>query len=247
MTPIMQANTFTLTLEEAYMLTPSVKHFVFTPENPLDYLPGQFVTIHFQHGEKMLRRSYSIANPPTHTNATIEFAAGFVEKGPGTELLFDLKPGDTLKATGPFGRLTLKEKDPQRYIFVATSTGITPYRAMLPVLQQRLLAVPHLAVIILQGVQTHADLLYHQDFLAFAQQNPPVTYRTQLSRAQPTDLEPHEYVGYVQSCFPALQLNPETDIVYLCGNPGMVDESFTDLKERGFTIQQIVREKYISR
>jgi NAD(P)H-flavin reductase len=51
----------------------------------------------------------------------------------------------------------------------------------------------------------------------------------------------------VQSSFPELDLNPEEDMVYLCGNPGMVDESFSDLKDRGFAIQRIVREKYISR
>jgi NAD(P)H-flavin reductase len=43
-----------------------------------------------------------------------------------------------------------------------------------------------------------------------------------------------------------LSLNPDEDIVYLCGNPGMIDESFAYLKDKGFALQRIIREKYIS-
>lgn len=230
------------------MITPSVKHFVFTPSTPIDYTPGQFITIHIEVGDKTLRRSYSLATPPT-TGHRLEFDAGFVENGPSTELLFNLKPGDTLNTTGPFGRLILKDEanEPTRYILMATSTGVTPYHAMLPALSARLNANPDLQVVILQGVQTQADLLYHDDFLAFAKQHPNATYRAQLSRVTAETLGESEHLGYVQSSFPALDLNPDADIVYLCGNPGMVDEAFSELKNKDFTIQRIVREKYISR
>ena len=51
----------------------------------------------------------------------------------------------------------------------------------------------------------------------------------------------------MQFIYPELHLNPEQDLVYLCGNPGMIDDSFSYLKEQGFAMQQIIREKYISR
>lgn len=230
------------------MLTPSVMHFVFKANPAFEYLPGQFITIHIKKDEKILRRSYSIANPPS-SNGQIEFAAGFIEGGPGTTLLFNLNPGDVIQTTtGPFGRLILKpaEEEPRRYIFVATSTGITPYRAMLPQLQTRLDENPALEVVILQGVQTQKDLLYHNEFLNFAN-HPRVTYRAQLSREDEASLKAHEYAGYVQTAYDALNLHPEEDMVYLCGNPGMVDDSFAKLKDKGFGIQRIIREKYISR
>lgn len=244
--PIMQANTFDITLEEAYMLSPQVKHFVFNPATPFEYTPGHFITFHLEHDEKTLRRSYSIANAP-RANGQIELAAGFVEHGPGTEVLFNLKPGDTLKTTGPFGRLLLKDENPKRYIFLATSTGITPYRAMLPELTQRLARDPELHVVILQGVQTRADILYHEEFIAWAKASPRATYRAQLSREDASQLGGYEHAGYVQTAFDTLHPNPEEDLVYLCGNPGMVDNAFSQLKDRGFSVQRIVREKYISR
>ncbi len=230
------------------MISPNVKHFIFRANlSPaFDYLAGQFITIHFEHEGKMLKRSYSIANVPTQNNR-IEFAAGYVEGGPGTQLLFNLAPGDTININGPFGRLILKEDTPRRLILAATSTGITPYRAMIDALKDRLRKQPELKIVILQGVQRREDLLYTDEFLMLAQEFPQVTFRAHLSRESQENLLPHEHKGYVQRAFPELNLNPEEDLVYLCGNPGMIDDAFNDLKERGFAMQQIIREKYISR
>ncbi|GGI86405.1 ferredoxin--NADP(+) reductase [Legionella impletisoli] len=229
------------------MLSPNVKHFIFRSDlNPaFDFIPGQFITIHFERDGKILRRSYSIANVPEQNNI-IEFAAGFVEGGPGSDLLFNLKPGDAIDINGPFGRLILKDEVPKRYIFVATSTGITPYRAMLPALQKRLEENKLLEVVILQGVQKREDILYGDEFLRFAKEHPRVSFFAHLSRENEHHLLDHERRGYVQTAFPTLALNPEQDLVYLCGNPGMIDESFAYLKDKGFDMQRIVREKYIS-
>lgn len=244
----MQATTFSISLDDTRMLSPKVKHFIChsSQEPAFDYLPGQFITLHFQRDEKTIRRSYSIANAPSHDNC-IEFAAGFVEQGPGTDYLFNLKPNDCLNITGPFGRLVLKEETPKRYIFVATSTGITPYRAMIPELTQRLQAHPHLEIVIIFGVQTREDVLYYDELIAFAHQSTRVTLRIHLSRQSIDEQKPYEHAGYVQHSFPALNLDPEQDIFYLCGNPAMIDDAFAYLKDHGFAAQHVIREKYISR
>ena len=243
----MAINTFPITLIETRMLTPQVKHFVFeTQQSPaFTYLPGQFITLHFEKDGKTLKRSYSIANSPTQDNR-IEISAGYIAGGPGTELLFHLKPGDKVEVSGPFGRLTLRDEQPKRYIFVATSTGVTPYRAMLDELKQRIQANPSLKIVILQGVQKREDLLFPEEFFAVQQQFPQISFRAHLSRQPETDLGDCEYSGYVQTAFADLALNPEEDVVYLCGNPSMIDEAFEQLKTLGFTTQQIIREKYIS-
>ena len=244
----MQPTTFPIILEEAYMASPHVKHFIFkSTQTPVfDYIPGQFITIQFEREGKLIRRSYSIANEPLQNNR-IEFAAGHVEGGPGTELLFNLKPNETINISGPYGRLILKDHTPGRYLLVATSTGITPFRAMITELKKRLKANPALNVVILQGVQKKEDVLYREEFLALATNYPQVTFRMHLSREQAKDLQDHEYTGHVQTAFPELELNPQQDIVYLCGNPGMIDESLAYLTNSGFTTQQIIREKYISK
>lgn len=244
----MQINTFPITLKTSFMITSKVKHFIFSCElTPhFHYLPGQFITIHFEHQGKMLKRSYSIANTPKQDNQ-IELAAGYFANGPGTELLYNLQPGDTLEASGPYGRLIIKEEQPKRYILVATSTGITPYRAMLDQLNTLLEQHPQLEVVILQGVQRREELLYAPEFEAFAQKNARSTFMPYLSRQPAHELQNNERNGYVQHAFSTLNLDPQQDVIYLCGNPGMIDEAFNLLKEQGFGTQQIIREKYISR
>lgn len=243
----MAIQTFPVTLEESFMLSPKVKHFVFRTEleTAFTYKPGQFITVHFELDGKMLRRSYSVANAPKNDNR-IEFAAGYVDNGPGTELLFNLKPGDTLNINGPFGRLVLREPAPKRCILVATSTGVTPYRAMMPALAELLQQDADFQVEILQGVAHANEVLYADEFLSFAKQYDRVGFKACLSRENEHTLQAHETKGYVQHQFGNLLLNPDTDTVYLCGNPAMIDDSFAQLKDMGFAMQQIIREKYIS-
>lgn len=244
----MQINTFPITLKESSMISPKVKHFIFTCEvvPHFNYLPGQFITIHFEHQGKSLKRSYSIANAPKKDNQ-IEIAAGYFANGPGTELLYNLTPGDTIQVSGPYGRLIIKDEIPGRFILVATSTGITPYRAMLQELSTLMEQHSELEVVILQGVQRREEILYATEFQEFSQKHPKVTFRPYLSRQPVHELNENEFSGYVQHAFPTLNLNPQRDVVYLCGNPGMIDEAFNTLKEQGFAMQQIIREKYISR
>jgi ferredoxin-NADP reductase len=243
----MSLTPFTLVLENSYMLTPNVKHFIFrrADQQIMSFIPGQFITIHLEHPEKTYRRSYSIANVPTNHNI-IEFAASYIPSGIASELLFNLKPGDQLNTTGPFGRLILKEDNPKRYILVATGTGVTPYRAMRNILQQKLDADPNLHIVILQGSSTSKDVLYGDEFLNWTQQSSRVMFRSYLSKETNLNLEKNEFKGYVQNAFSELNLNPAQDLIYLCGNPGMIDDSFEQLKNYGFESQHIIREKYIS-
>ena len=245
----MAVETFPITLKDAFMLSPKVKHFIFQCDlkPAFDYLPGQFVTIHFDHEDKILRRSYSIANVPTQNNH-IEIAASYIKDAPGTTLLFNLKPGDTLQASGPYGRLTLKE-DPafKRYLLIATSTGITPYRSMFVELIKRIKDNPELSIVILQGVQKREDILYLDELVALTQKYSQMTFYACLSREDQNALSTNEYAGRVQQLLPSLDLNPQTDLVFLCGNPSMIDDAFLLLKDKDFPIQHIIREKYISR
>lgn len=245
--------TFPIVLKSVTVIAPQVKHFVFHCEKNAEgeafsYVAGQFITIHFEREGQMLRRSYSIATIPSIFKETqcIEFAAGYVDNGPASELLFNLKPGDSLEATGPFGRLVLKEDVPKRYVFLSTSTGVTPFRAMLNQLAERFAANPLLNVILLEGVQYQQDILYADDFLAFAKKHPQFKFYACYSREKEATLQPHERSGYVQSLFPEIHLNPSEDAVYLCGNPGMIDDAFLMLKEKAFEVKNIFREKYIS-
>jgi ferredoxin-NADP reductase len=238
---------FNLVLDSVHDIAPGVKHFAFRREDgePLEFLPGQFVQLFFDCGDgEKFRRSYSIASVPGR-DATIDIAVSAVVDGRATERFWALKPGDMVEAMGPFGRLVLRDEPPARHVLVATGTGVTPYRAMLPDLANRL-ETGWPEVHLLMGVRTREDLLYGDEFVAFAQAHPGFRFTAHYSREPDDALQSWERRGYVQHAFPELGLDPNSDVVYLCGNPDMIDQSMAWLTERGFPAPRVRREKYIS-
>lgn len=243
----MAIKTFPLKFCWAKNIAPDVKHLAFEKiEGPaFEFIPGQFISIHFEWEDKLLRRSYSVASVPGKSDL-IEFSLSYVPDGAASQFLFNLKDDDIINVSGPYGRLILRDETPQRYLLVATGTGVTPYRSMLPELSKRLTADPELTIELLLGVRTRADALYEDEFLAFAEQHPNFHFHLHLSREALSDPKAHEKKGYVQHGLKDLNLDPERDIIYLCGNPNMIDESVVLTKEFEFPIQQVRREKYVS-
>ncbi|MBI5448228.1 MAG: ferredoxin--NADP reductase [Gammaproteobacteria bacterium] len=240
--------TFTIKLVAIQELTPTTRHFQFirTDEQTLPFIPGQFITLHIPAGDKKLRRSYSLASIPGQ-DTTLDFAASYVEDGLASEFLFHLSLGAEIEASGPAGRLVLRDDDQvERYLLLATGTGVTPYRAMLPTLEKKI-QTQQTQVIIMEGVRTPAHLLYSHDFLRYAQKYPShCRFGAYYSRHTGEPLQAHEHEGNICKHLPSLQPNPQTDIIYLCGNPNMIDEAYEILKEKGFDASRVRREKYIS-
>jgi ferredoxin-NADP reductase len=238
---------FELKLNSTRMLTPSVLHLAFSRSDgqAFPFIPGQFITFVLPAGEKVARRSYSIANAPS-PSAEIEIAVSPVEKGIATEILFNLKPGECLTTTGPFGRLILpKDNLPQKIVLAATGTGVSPYRAMLSQIHDLLATHATLEITVLLGVQYRHDLLYGEDFSEFAKKHSRFQFRAYLSREEKLT-ETQEYKGYLQQAFKELNLNSAEDLVYLCGNPNMIDDAFAQLVDAGFPTSHVKREKYLS-
>lgn len=236
---------FELELESARLIAPRVRELTFRRADgaTMPYLAGQFVTLHLPREGKDLRRSYSIATVPGRGDGAFALAASYVENGRATGILFGMEPGARVRATGPFGRFVLRDDPPGRYLLIATGTGVTPYRAMLPELESRI-AAGRCEVDLLLGVRTRTELLYGDEFAALAAREPRFRFHPCLSR-EPV-LGPGEQRGHVQGRLAALGLDPTRDIAYLCGNPAMVDAAFAALSAAGFASVNVRREKYVS-
>ena len=234
------------------MLAPSVGHYQFVRDDgqPLDFVPGQFIQVHFRYADGTpAKRSYSLATIHDHAlgpGEAVEIAVSYVPGGAATALFEGLPEGGHVEASGPFGRFCLMPGDRNaRYLLIATGTGVTPYRSMLPQLQS-LMAERGVEVVLLQGARTPAELLYGDEFRAFADAHPRFRYVPCLSRELPPDPHPDVRHGYVQQHLGAFAPDAAHDIAYLCGNPDMVDACFEALKGFGLPVPQIRREKYVS-
>jgi ferredoxin-NADP reductase len=244
---------FPLKLVARRMLAPTVAHLSFVRDDgqPLDFIPGQFLQVHFHYGDgTATKRSYSLATIHDHAlgpGDAVEIAVSYVAGGAATALFEGLEPGGRIDASGPYGRFCLLPADAnRRYLLIATGTGVTPYRAMLPQLAA-MIAERGIQVLLLQGARTPEELLYGDEFRAFADAHPAnFRFVPCLSRGLPAQPHPDVRHGYVQQFLPEFAPDAATDIAYLCGNPNMVDACFETLKAAGLPVPQIRREKYVS-
>lgn len=248
---------FPLKLVSRRMLAPSVGHYSFVREDgqPLDFIPGQFIQVHFEYADgTATKRSYSLATIHDHAlgpGEAVEIAVSYVPGGAATALFEALEIGGTVQASGPFGRFCLMPQDTnRRYLLIATGTGVTPYRAMLPQLES-LIASRGVEVVLLFGARTPAELLYGDEFREFASKHPSnFRFVPCFSRELPAAGSPQAQAdvrhGYVQQFLDEFVPNADGDIAYLCGNPNMVDACFEALKGHGLAVAQVRREKYVS-
>jgi ferredoxin-NADP reductase len=251
------ANQFPLRLVGSRMLAPSVRHLDFARDDglPLDFVPGQFIQVHFNYPDGTpTKRSYSLATIHDHAlgpGESVQIAVSYVPGGAATALFAALVEGQQIQASGPYGRFVLGAGDQnKRYLLIGTGTGVTPYRAMLPQLAQ-LIAERGVEVVLLFGARTKEELIYGEDFDAFAAAHPGFRFLPCFSREQPAADDAglrhaQVHAGYVQDALAGLAPAAEGDIAYLCGNPNMVDTVFETLKAAGLAIPAIRREKYVS-
>lgn len=220
----------TARLVESRELAPNTRHFEFeSPDWKPAFVPGQFLS--FTRGE--ITRAYSIASEPGGDKFAL--CANLVEDGLFSPVLFGLQPGDEVDFRGPYGAFILR-RDPADSIFVATGTGIAPFRSML----RAQLASGQMFTLIF-GVRYMHTLLYHDEWLRLAQQYPNLDYRPTLTRP---DASWTGRTGRVQAhVLEAVGTRRDLN-VYMCGMREMVDDLRAQLKSTGFDRRQMIYEKY---
>jgi ferredoxin-NADP reductase len=218
-------------------LAPGVRNFVFEAVGmeKLEFTPGQFVSFSDTVNGKVITRAYSIASAPSQGNR-FELCLNLVEDGAFTPHLFSLTPGAVMQMPPPLGTFTLPM--PHRdALFVATGTGIAPFRSML----KTYLVADSPAFTLLFGVRYESHLLYRAEFEEMARRHAHFRFWPTVTQPGP------EWTGRRGRVQPHLEeaLGGRRDIdVLLCGLRPMVDDVRRILKESGFDRKQIRYEKY---
>lgn len=241
-----------VTIVANQFLTPKIRliRFSFEKNQAFDYIPGQFISVHLpnpDNPEKPVKRSYSIATMRIEGESQneIDIVLTILPDGFSSQFFDNAKTGTEINISGPYGALVLPQELPRRLFFVATSTGVAPYRAMLPQLSSILKGRDDLDVELILGVQNREEALFNEDFRVFQENHHHFQFNVCYSRAVDIALGHDEYSGYVQSRLKALAPNPENSLVYLCGNPKMIDDAYKLLSDRGFNPRTVKREKYV--
>jgi ferredoxin-NADP reductase len=223
-------------------LSEPTKHLEFEMEGVprFGFVPGQWLSLKQTKpdGEE-LTRAYSIASPPADDNR-FALCLNRVQDGFMSNFLCDMKEGAEIGCQGPFGDFILRP--PLRdSIFIATGTGIAPFRSML----HWLLAEPSRhqsrSFFLLFGSRTQKDIYYHQEFLQLAAEHPNFDYLPTLSRGGP---EWKGLRGYVQEHVPGVVQGRSEMHAYICGLDKMIKANRELLKGLGWDRKSIRYEKY---
>lgn len=239
---------FNVTLSRIRRLSESTLDFRFERDDgsAVEFEPGQFFRFTFTDDEGEFERSYSLCNFGDDVTGSrfLDLVISHVENGRATRLLFNCSEGISASVTGPYGRLVLPADLPRRLFLVATSVGLAPFMPMLtkaaPMIDEGKCEL-HLVL----GVRDPGEFIYRNELLTFAREHANFRLSVCYSRELPVKPAKTDFEGYVQSRLASLEPEPTSDRVMLCGNPGMIDEAFADLKSLGFSGREVVREKYV--
>jgi CDP-4-dehydro-6-deoxyglucose reductase len=216
-------------------IAPHTRHFEFeTPDWKPAFVPGQFLSLSATVNGDEITRAYSIVSPP---GERVALCANLVSGGHLSPFLFGMKPGDEIDFKGPYGAFILR-RPVSDSIFVATGTGIAPFRSML---LSQLSENRDRQFTLIFGVRHEYGLLYHDELSGLAHAHPNFRYLPTLTR-------PSEHwsglTGRVQQhTLEALGEHRDVD-VYICGLHEMVNDVRAKLKEAGLDRKRIIFEKY---
>ena len=191
-------------------------------QRDFDFRPGQIVGL--SSGDPMPFRWYSIASGTE--DERIEVVFDVVAEGALTPLLARAEAGDTLLVTGPRGEFAETGTDG---LWIATGTGIAPFRSMTRSgLGKR--------KILVHGARGRADFLFSGEFAASLGER----YVRCASREEGPDLYPGRLSAWLRE-----RENLDADHRYLlCGGADMVVDVRDILISRGVPWSNVLSEIY---
>lgn len=210
-------------------------------DRDLAFNAGQYMSLQVPNSPGV-SRTYSMANSPAAARR-LEFQIRKVGGGLGTDgwIFKDLKVGDAINLSGPYGRFVLREDRDDPAIMIAGGTGLAPMASMI----RRALVegegeVSHITLY--QGARTR-EWLYDVDYFRELEAEYPdrFTYRPCLSEEEAEGFAS----GNVTDVLNADHATLKGHVGYVCGPPAMVDAALKALMLKRLFPRDIFKEEFL--
>ncbi|MCK5856873.1 MAG: NADH:ubiquinone reductase (Na(+)-transporting) subunit F [Bacteroidales bacterium] len=198
-------------------------------------------------------RAYSMANHPAEGDIVmlnIRVATppwdpktkGFMKVNPGicSSYIYNLKPGDKVMVSGPYGEFFIKDTD-KEMMFIGGGAGMAPMRSH--IFDQYLTQKTKRKATFWYGGRSMRELFYVDQFQAIEKDNPNFKFNIGLSEPMPED----NWTGYTGFIHQIIHDNylvnheePEEIEYYLCGPPMMNDAVLKMLDDMGVPDENIM-------
>lgn len=233
---------FTGTVESIEALTPTIRGIRLRLDRPIRFQAGQYINLRIGKADPVTR-AFSIANAPSDGDL-IELNIRIVPGGRGTTWLHEqLKEGDTLHLSGPYGRFFVRRSVRQPMLFIAGGSGLSSPRSMILDLLEKGEEQP---ITLIYGARNLDELYYHDAFVALAGQHPQFRYVPALSD-EPRDSGWHGFRGFAhEAARHAFDNDFRGLTAYLCGPPPMIEAAIATLMQGRLFEKDIHTEKFFS-
>ncbi|MEV8466333.1 NADH:ubiquinone reductase (Na(+)-transporting) subunit F [Fluviibacterium sp. DFM31] len=199
-----------------------------------------------------VERAYSMANYPEEEGiimlnvriASPPPGSTGIPAGKMSSYIFNLKPGDEVTISGPFGEFFARDTE-KEMIFVGGGAGMAPMRSHIFDQLKRLKTKRKISF--WYGARSKREMFYVEDFDGLAAENPNFEWHVALSDALPED-EWTGYTGFIHNVlFDEYLKNhpaPEDCEYYMCGPPIMNQSVINMLLDLGVDREDIMLDDF---
>jgi Na+-transporting NADH:ubiquinone oxidoreductase subunit F len=202
--------------------------------------------------DEPVNRAYSLANPPIETDElrfTVRIATPppgrpEIPPGVGSSYLFNLKSGDRVTISGPYGEFYARETE-REMCFIGGGAGMAPLRSHI---RQQLLALDSpRRITFWYGARSRGEIFYYEEFKELERRFPNFTFTIALSDPLPDDGWDGP-IGFIHQVAHDQYLSNHPDPTeieyYLCGPPPMVAAVEQMLYDLGVESEMVAYDKF---
>ncbi|NGZ03912.1 MAG: hypothetical protein CV090_12790 [Nitrospira sp. WS238] len=218
-------------------LTPHVRRLIVKPQiAEVLFQPGQWVSLKLPVGPKPpLNRAYSMADLASLTGElTLVFDR--VSGGVGSHYLYQLKSGDEISLSGPYGNFVLPQSLDRDLLLIARYTGLVPMRCMLKQVCRLGIRTP---IRLIAVAPNHDEILFDQEWRTLALQHPSFQY---LPLVAPNG-EAEAVEKTLTILTPFIEGQPKV-VPLLCGTKAFARPLRAYLMEQGYDRKEVKVETY---
>ena len=197
-------------------------------------------------------RAYSMANYPEE-KGIVKFNIRVASPPPGSDNIppgqmsswvFNLKPGDKVRVSGPYGEFFAKETD-NEMVFIGGGAGMAPLRSHIFDQLKRIHSDRKISF--WYGARSLREAFYVEEFEQLAKDNPNFTWHLALSDPLPED-NWQGLTGFIHEVAYEEYLSkheaPEDCEFYMCGPPMMNQAVISMLQELGVEDENIMLDDF---
>lgn len=223
---------FLLTLVGKNKIADGTYEFIFEPDKPLAFTPGQYLewTIPNRFSDNRgNRRFFTVASAPTESNIRLGIKF-YSPESSFKRALWNMKVNDTLSASHTSGDFTLPKNTKKKLVFIAGGIGVTPFRSMV---QHLIDTKDSRAITLLYSNKKVSEIAYVDTFDRAARE---IGMKTVYALTNEPTLVPGTHKGFIDSALIANEVPDYKErMFYISGPHGMVEAFKKTLHDMGIS------------